>query len=224
MVWCGVWSDTLEKTVCTSKTSPYRQHVHMCKHMWVWCRYTRGRFGCTHGEEGKGGHRQFCLPKFAHVGLSRAPEVQQRNSWMLPIFSLRTGREQHRLESSNHSRYMKHVTRNRSQDRDIHIYICLQIYICTRTCARPFHDVSCSKLLTFNNGFMFFLLLEAVSSTFSDFKPLQLRPTERKLSITRSWRQQRMCKCVVHDQEGQRNATGQYLLSDSYYSHKKCDL
>ena len=53
--------------------------------MWVWCRYTQGRFERTNGE-GEEGHRQFCLPKFAHVGLSRAPEVQQRNPCMLPIF------------------------------------------------------------------------------------------------------------------------------------------
>ena len=39
--------------------------------------YTRRRFGWTHmGEEG---HRQLCLRKFAHVGLSRAPEVHQKN-------------------------------------------------------------------------------------------------------------------------------------------------
>ena len=34
---------------------------------------------------GAGGHRQFCLPKFAHVGLSRALEVHQRNPWIFPI-------------------------------------------------------------------------------------------------------------------------------------------
>ena len=33
-----------------------------------------------------GGHRQFCLPKFAHVRLSRASEVHQRNFWIFPIF------------------------------------------------------------------------------------------------------------------------------------------
>ena len=42
-------------------------------HMCAWCRYTRGRFEWTHEEPG--GHRQFCLPKFAQVGLQRASEV-----------------------------------------------------------------------------------------------------------------------------------------------------
>ena len=27
----------------------YRHHTHMCLHVWTCCRYTRGRFGCTHG-------------------------------------------------------------------------------------------------------------------------------------------------------------------------------
>ena len=31
-------------------------------------------------------HRQFCLPKFAHVRLSRASEVHQRNFWIFRIF------------------------------------------------------------------------------------------------------------------------------------------
>ena len=43
-----------------------------------------GRFEWTHG--GHGGHRQFCLPEFAHVWLSRASEVHQRNFWIFPIF------------------------------------------------------------------------------------------------------------------------------------------
>ena len=39
--------------------------------------YTRARLEWTHRGEG-GGHRQFCLPKFAHKGLSRASEVHQK--------------------------------------------------------------------------------------------------------------------------------------------------
>ena len=37
------------------------------------------------GRRWREGHRQFCLSKFLHVGLSHAPEVQQRNPWILPI-------------------------------------------------------------------------------------------------------------------------------------------
>ena len=53
--------------------------------MCAWCRYTQGRFERTHGHvlnghttEEEEGHRQFCLPKFAHTGLSRDPEVHQK--------------------------------------------------------------------------------------------------------------------------------------------------
>ena len=35
---------------------------------------------------GAGGHRQFCLPKFAHVRLSRALEVHRRSFWIFPTF------------------------------------------------------------------------------------------------------------------------------------------
>ena len=288
----------------------------MCKHMWVWCRYTRRRLERTHGAEGEGGHRQFCLPKFAHAGLSRAPEVQQRNPSMVPIFSLRIGREQHVAESSiyslhlntlfnskhvtqrhthiqqqqqhttaqhsatqhstaqhstehatqkqakrreeeikrrretemkrdtcdrrgkerrerfkekqekkregshvhqnftdskpqdlthskgfraalgssNHSRYMKHVTRNRAQDHGIYT----QIYMCTHTYTRTFHDVYSLKPLTFHNGFMFF----ASRGCFKHFCRFQALTAQTDREET---------MCVVHDQEGQRKAAGQYL-------------
>ena len=97
VVWCVVCGVTpLKKPVCTSKTSPCvpATRPHVCGG-----RYPRGRCERTHGE---GNHRQFCLPKFAHLGLSRAPEVPQRNPWMLPIFSFRI-REQHDAESSIYS-------------------------------------------------------------------------------------------------------------------------
>ena len=56
-VVCVVWH--AENPVCPFKT------------------YTRARFEWTHGGEGEG-HRQFCLPKFAHIGLSRDLEVHQK--------------------------------------------------------------------------------------------------------------------------------------------------
>ena len=56
--------------------SVYASTTHMMKHMCVWCQYTRGRFEWTHGRQG--GHRHFCLPKFAHTRLSLAPEVHQK--------------------------------------------------------------------------------------------------------------------------------------------------
>ena len=94
VVWCGVcrvvWHaenpcvDSKNGSVCRFKTSPprvCRQHAHMLLSMWTWCRYTRGRLKSTHGkrfESTHGGHRQFCLPRKAHVGLSRASEVHRK--------------------------------------------------------------------------------------------------------------------------------------------------
>ena len=93
-------------------------HAGMCFNMCARCQYTRGRFERTHGgfldghtgrgegREGRGvtvssAHRNL------HPGLSRASErFTERNPWSLHIFSLRTGREQHVLESSNHSLYL----------------------------------------------------------------------------------------------------------------------
>ena len=75
VVWCAVWCGTLKTPCVDSKTPPCvdskrprvcRQHAHMLFSMCAWCRYTRGRFECTHGERFKSTHegrRQFSLPK-----------------------------------------------------------------------------------------------------------------------------------------------------------------
>ena len=82
-------------SVCPFKTSAcvpaprshvYRHHARMCYHMRAWCRYT-GTIWMDTREAG--GHRQCCLPEFAHVWLSRASEVHQRNFWIFPIFKLK---------------------------------------------------------------------------------------------------------------------------------------
>ena len=84
-VCCGTLKKRAKNSVWIQKTAPcvhsirprvYRHHAHMCYHMRAWCRYTRGRFESTHMRAG--GHRQFCLPEFAHVWLSRASEVHQK--------------------------------------------------------------------------------------------------------------------------------------------------
>ena len=83
-VCCGTVKKREKKTVhtfktlsvCRFKTSPCvpapSPHVG---NMWAWCQYTRKRFERKHGKRfgwthggGGGGHRQFCLPKFAHLG------------------------------------------------------------------------------------------------------------------------------------------------------------
>ena len=126
-VWCGVVCDAAwhpEKTsVCIFKTSPCvpAPRAHVLPHAGVvqvhtgtfWI-YTRRFLGRTHGGEGeKGGRREGGVTvssanhETAHVELSRALETfTERNPWFLPIQGLRTGREQHVLESSNHSLYL----------------------------------------------------------------------------------------------------------------------
>ena len=94
--------------VCGFKTAPC---VHskrpVCTGTARTCVSTCARGAGTHGEvlnphTGGRGSSSVCLPKFAHVGLSRDSEVHQRNPWILPIFSLRIGREQHVADTSNH--------------------------------------------------------------------------------------------------------------------------
>ena len=115
VVLCGVcrcaarWKKRGKTNTWIQKTSPC---VHSKRPVYAGtmhtCVSTCARGAGTHGgvlnvhkgtfwihTRGTGGHRQFCLLTFAHVGLSRASEVQQRNPCMLPIFSLRIGPEQH---------------------------------------------------------------------------------------------------------------------------------
>ena len=130
---CCVWGDTRWKTSCVrSKRSVCTGNTSTCVNtcgvvpvqtgtFWT---YTRWRFEWTHGVQGVIVSSAYVF--FSHVA-SRAPEVQQRN--LAPIFSLRTGQEQHVPDSSNHSRYTKHVTRNRSQDHGKQIYMYKYLYI-----------------------------------------------------------------------------------------------
>ena len=78
----------------------YRQHVHTCKHMWVWCRYTRRRFERTHGRRENGGSSSVLLTKIC-------------NPWIFPFFSLRIGREQHVAESSISSLHVNTLFKSR---------------------------------------------------------------------------------------------------------------
>ena len=80
--------------------------------MRVWCRHTRGRFESTHGGRFERTHALSLLPqhttpvqltkKHPHRVFDLVTEVHQRNERILPIFSLRIGREQHVPDSSNH--------------------------------------------------------------------------------------------------------------------------
>ena len=74
----------------------------MLFNMCACCRHTRGRFERTHGGQ-RGVIVSSAYQNLPKLGHQKAPEVHQRNPWILPISSLRIGREQHVAESSNHS-------------------------------------------------------------------------------------------------------------------------
>ena len=84
--------------------------LYMLVSMWAWCRCTRGRFESTHrkrSESTHGGHRQFCKPRKAHVGLSLGPKGSPKvTTGCCPRSSLRKDREQHVPDSSKHSLYL----------------------------------------------------------------------------------------------------------------------
>ena len=104
--------------VCAFKTFPCEPTT--CPHvqnMWASCRYTRERFERTHGDvlnahtgggretKGRGGHRQFYIPKIwprRVITCFRGSPTETFGS----IQGLRTSREQHFPDSSNHSLYL----------------------------------------------------------------------------------------------------------------------
>ena len=92
----------------------------MCKHMWVWCRYTRGRFGRTHGEEGEGSSSVPLTKICPRGGFRGSPKKSLR---VFTFSSLRRSREQHVPDSSNHSLLLnalfnsRHMTQRHTQTR-----------------------------------------------------------------------------------------------------------
>ena len=67
----------------------------------------------THNTEHARWHRQFCSPKFAHLGLPLGPRGPPKKTLGSYTFSsLRKGREQHVSDSSNHSVYLMKLLRS----------------------------------------------------------------------------------------------------------------
>ena len=80
--------------VCPLHTSPCvrsirprvcRHHAHMFQHMWAWCRYTRGRFGRTHGDVLSGHTGFFSSPHHTthrthHNTRHNTPQQHDRNN------------------------------------------------------------------------------------------------------------------------------------------------
>ena len=106
VVWCVARLGTQKKPPCVDAKRPrvYRHHAHMCYHMCAWCRYTRGRFASTHGSlffgrthGGQGVIVSAAYQNLATCGHHVLQRFTTRNQWILPIFSLRTGRESNTL-------------------------------------------------------------------------------------------------------------------------------
>ena len=86
--------------VCTLKKARVLQHhVNVFFNMSACCRHTRGRLERTNASSSllqtteakkkttneKRNHRQYCIPKFANKGSSRAPEVHQITARSYPF-------------------------------------------------------------------------------------------------------------------------------------------
>ena len=96
--------------------------------------------------------------------------------------------------------------------RSVDIYIYIQRYTCTHTYTCTFHDVCCSKPLTFHNGFMFCACRGCFKHT-CIFQALPAQ-TDREENVNNKVRAATThVQFVVHCQEGHRKATDQYLLS-----------
>ena len=93
-----------------------RHHAHMCFNMCAWCRYTRERFERSHGdvlnahtgeERGEEGAGVVIVSSAYQKLPSEVYQVLQRFTKKKPLDltlqGLRTGREQHVPDSSNHS-------------------------------------------------------------------------------------------------------------------------
>ena len=115
VVWCGVvcavWCGTLKTPCVDSKRFPcVDSNVPVYAGNTRTCFSACGRGANTHGkrfESTHGGHRQFCLPRTAHVGLSLGPTGSPKvTTGRCPCSSLRKDREQHVPDSSNHSHYL----------------------------------------------------------------------------------------------------------------------
>ena len=100
-VVCVVWH--AENPVCRLK------NASVCRFKTSPCMpATRAHaFQPTHG-----GHRQFCLQRTAHVGLSLGPAGSPKvTTGSCPCSSLRKDREQHVPDSSNHSLYLMKIVK-----------------------------------------------------------------------------------------------------------------
>ena len=105
VVWCVARLGTQKKPPCKDAKRPrvYRHHAHMCYHMCAWCRYTRGRCASTHGRYfgpthgGQGVIVSAAYQNLATCGDHVLQMFTTRYQSILPIFSLRTGRESNTL-------------------------------------------------------------------------------------------------------------------------------
>ena len=84
---------------------------------------------------------------------------------------------------------------------------------------------TCSKPLTFHNGFMFFASRSCFKH-FCRFQALRARTGREEIVKNKIWATTTHVECVVPDQEGHRKATGQYichLVPIILSKNKACD-
>ena len=136
---CGVvvWCETQKNPVCPFKTSPCvrsqrprvcRHHAHSCFNMCAWCRYTLGRFECTHGglfctyTRGGRGSSLVLFTKICPHRVITCFRFTKSNHWILPILSLRIGRTRNVPDSSNHSLYLIKMLSSNPEGKNVGSY------------------------------------------------------------------------------------------------------
>ena len=152
-------------THCTPKPhTTHKRTTHNTQHA-RWHRVQLGRFERTHGGEVEG-HRQFCLPKFAHVGLS----LDRRGSPKKPLDLTRFQCE--KRSRTTCSRFLQSFAlpgkavefqfslgtlRKELATGWFDLSFATKTQVLRTICTSDtFHDVRLKKPLTCHNGFMFF--------------------------------------------------------------------
>ena len=163
----------------------YRQHAHMLKHMCACCRQTRERFESRHGGalddtavfQRATPHNTYRTPNthtqhHTETQRERARERERDRDREKTVKEreekMKEEKEEERRERRRRKKQRSHV--HQKWNMSVSLF-CSFSHEKLQSGTRSFHDMCCSKSLTFHNGFMFVLLV-AVSRTFSKFRAL----------------------------------------------------